>query len=147
MLLLERDPHAGEAPLGALIGWRKLVVGNRHWRIVWRVTTDQAAGAMVDIAEVWAAGARADGEVYAEVTARVSRLPRSPATAALAEVVVMLGKASAGISAHQEPIGEPVPPWLAERLRRQVGLSAEEIAELAPEEAMEIWEAHITGAG
>ncbi len=37
MILLERDPEAGEPLLGALIGFRKLIVGDRHWRIVWRV--------------------------------------------------------------------------------------------------------------
>ena len=32
MLLLERDPNAGDPLLGGLIGWRKLVVGDRDWR-------------------------------------------------------------------------------------------------------------------
>jgi mRNA interferase RelE/StbE len=55
MLLLERDPMAGEPLLGGLIGFRRLVVSDRHWRIVWRVVEDDASGTLVDIAEVWAA--------------------------------------------------------------------------------------------
>lgn len=34
MLLLEESPDAGEPLLGNLIGWRKLTVGDRDWRIV-----------------------------------------------------------------------------------------------------------------
>jgi mRNA interferase RelE/StbE len=36
MLLLERDPEAGQALHGVLIGWRKLVVGDRDRRVDWR---------------------------------------------------------------------------------------------------------------
>jgi mRNA interferase RelE/StbE len=144
MLLLERDPQAGEPLLGELVGCRKLVVGDRHWRIVWRVTTDDAGGLVVDIAEVWAAGARADAEVYAEMASRVARLPPSPPVTSLAEVVALLGRSIEGIAAAAEPIRELVPPWLADRLRHQVGLSPEHIAGLEPEAAMVIWEQHIT---
>ena len=64
MLLLERSPYAGKPLVGALIGFRKLVAGNRHYRIVWRVATDDGQTAILEIAEVWAAGIRSDGEVY-----------------------------------------------------------------------------------
>ncbi len=57
MILLERDPEAGEPLLGALVGVGKLTVGDRHRRIVWRVTTDDTGRDLVEIAEVWAAGA------------------------------------------------------------------------------------------
>ncbi|MCW2132330.1 type II toxin-antitoxin system RelE family toxin [Arthrobacter sp. VKM Ac-2550] len=42
MLLLERPAHAGEPLLGSLIGFRKLAVGDRDWRIVWRVNRAHA---------------------------------------------------------------------------------------------------------
>ena len=58
MLLLERDPLAGEPLLGTLVGYRKLVVGNRDWRIVWRASTDQRGTLTIEIAEVWAVVAR-----------------------------------------------------------------------------------------
>ncbi len=51
-LLLERDPQAGDPLLGDLIGYRKLVVGNRDWRFVWRVNEDDSGGVSVDIAEI-----------------------------------------------------------------------------------------------
>ena len=36
MLLLESDPNAGNPLLGELVGFRKLTVGDRQWRIIWR---------------------------------------------------------------------------------------------------------------
>lgn len=60
MLLLERSTEAGEPLLGTLLGCRKLVVGDRDYRIVWRETVDDAHQPVLDIAEVWAAGVRAD---------------------------------------------------------------------------------------
>ena len=47
-LMLERDPEAGEPLKGGLIGYRKLVVGDRDWRIIWRVTHDDTGAIIVD---------------------------------------------------------------------------------------------------
>lgn len=47
-----------------MIGFRKLVAGDRDCRIVWRVTHDDSQRVVVDVAEVWAFGARSDAEVY-----------------------------------------------------------------------------------
>jgi mRNA interferase RelE/StbE len=68
LLLLERNPEAGKELHGSLIGWRKLTVSDRDWRIVWRVASDDTGTVIVDVAEVWAVGARADREVYEETT-------------------------------------------------------------------------------
>ena len=92
MLLLERNPEAGAQLHGTLIGWRKLTVSNRDWRIIWRVTSDKSGTVIVDVAEVWALGARAEGEVYEEMRSRVAKLPPAPKTVALAEVIERLGK-------------------------------------------------------
>jgi len=144
MLLLERDPHAGRPLLGSLVGWRKLTVGDRDWRIVWRVTTDEEGVTVVEIAEVWAVGARADAEVYAEMERRVAAVAETPTTTALNEVIALLGRAARGAVAAVEPAAESVPEWLARRLRDQAGMSDAAIAALTPEKAMEAWEAHIT---
>ncbi len=68
ILLLETDPEAGAPPGGDLTGYRKLVVGHRHWRVVYRIN-DQGE---VVVCEIWAADARTDGEVYAEASAHAS---------------------------------------------------------------------------
>lgn len=60
---LESDPHLRGQPLGSRSGgdlttFRKLVVGNRGYRIVYRIEPDGT------VVVVWVIGARADGEVY-----------------------------------------------------------------------------------
>lgn len=143
MIQLESDPEAGQPLLSALIGWRKLSVGNRDWRIVWRVTHDDAGEAIVDVAEVWAAGARSDSEVYTEMTQRVRRLPDSPRTTALTQLVNRLGKVSTGLTTAPEPdpiTGQP-PPWLRTRLIDQVGLPAATVDTLTLEQAVDAWTA------
>jgi mRNA interferase RelE/StbE len=144
MILLERDPEAGEPLLGALIGFHKLTVGDRHWRIVWRATTDDRGRDVVEIAEVWAAGARSDGEVYAEMNTRVGQLPDTPQTQALTDVIHTLGRAAGDVTAARHPMSESVPKWLSDRLVHTAGMTWQRIEEMTPEEAMEAWEAFIT---
>ena len=144
MLLLERDPRAGEPLLGGLVGFRKVTVGDRHWRIIWRVTTGDSDTEVVEIAEVWAAGARSDGGVYAEMGDRVEALPASPETTQLADVIDTLGRAAQKARAARQPVDEPVPDWLVDRLVHTAGMSREEVDRLSAEEAMNAWEAFIT---
>jgi mRNA interferase RelE/StbE len=144
MLLLERDPHAGSPLLGDLIGFRKLTVGDRHWRIVWRVTTNDAGDDVVEIAEVWAARARSDGDVYAEMATRLDALPATPKTQALADVIETFGRAAGGLTAARHESREPVPEWLASRLIHTAGMTADQVDALTPELAMQAWEEYIT---
>lgn len=142
-LLLERNSDAGEGLLGDLIGFRKLVVGDRDWRVVWRRTTDSDGATVLDISEVWAAGARADGEVYAEITSRLAEVGDTGLRHALSEVVNLLAPASE-IEATPEPFDDPVPPWLRDRLIHTAGLDDQTVADLTGEQAMLQWEAFIT---
>lgn len=144
MLLLETDPDAGEPLVGDLIGWRKLTVGDRDWRIVWRVTHDASGNVVVDVAEVWAAGARSDQAVYAEMSSRVASLPDSPHTVALKDALAKL--AVAGIRARAEPTqpsqaGSHLPKWLRDSLRERVGLNDAALSAISFEDAVETWNA------
>ncbi len=85
MHLLEENPNAGEPLLGGLIGWRKLTVGDRDWRVVWRSTTDSDSTPIIEVAEVWAVVARSDSDIHEEMAARVAAMPKNPRTVALAE--------------------------------------------------------------
>lgn len=140
MLLLERNPNAGEPLLGTLIGYRKLVFGDRDWRIVWRTTTDDRGGVIIEIAEVWAVGARADSEVYAEMTSRVAQMSAQPAKRALASVIEALGKSAKGVTARPPYAPPPTPePWLVDLLVRTVGLERATVEAMTLEEAMDAW--------
>jgi mRNA interferase RelE/StbE len=142
LLLLERDPEAGVPLHGALAGWRKIIVGDRGWRVVWRVTWDDDGGAVVDVAEVWAVGARADAEVYLEMRSRVATLPPSPPTVALAEVVARLDRMAG--TAPPGPAFEVPPPWLVRRLTEQAGMSRAEVLAMTLEQAVDAWTAWIS---
>jgi mRNA interferase RelE/StbE len=140
-LMLERNPEAGEPLMGGLIGYRKWVVGDRDWRVVWRVTHDDSGAIVVDVAEIWALGARSDAEVYVEMSARVKALGRDPHTVPLAESIDALGKLAYGLAAHPDPEGG-LPPWLVHVLTSVVVMPESEVRHLSEAEARSIWDAH-----
>ncbi|MDN5854798.1 MAG: type II toxin-antitoxin system RelE/ParE family toxin [Actinomycetia bacterium] len=148
MLQLERDPNAGDPLLGGLIGYRKIAVGDRDWRIVWRVVQDEAGGFRVEVAEVWAVGYRKDSEVYAEINRRVAAADASPRTKALTEVLRIFTKQAGGLTATPEPEApEPVPKWLSEALLYVVRLPPTQVEKMSLEQAERAWTDHISGAG
>ena len=145
MLLLETDPFAGEPLLGTLIGYRKLVVGDRDWRIIWRASTDLRGTLTIEIAEVWAVGARSDSEVYSEMTQRVASLGDSPVRRSLSAVLDELGKRAKGLAARP-PQQAPSRPedWLVDRLVHTAGLNRDDVLAMTSEQAVDAWTAHIT---
>lgn len=145
MLLLETDPMAGEPLLGSLIGYRKLVVGNRDWRIVWRAMTDARGAVTVEIAEVWAVGARSDGQVYAEMERRLDTLGDAPVRRSLEQIVGELGKRAKGVTpATVLAPASPPEPWLVERLVHTAGLNRDHVLAMTSEQAVDAWTAYIT---
>lgn len=141
-VLIERDPEAG-APLGGgLHGFRKLTVGDRDWRIIWRVTYEESGDVIIDIGEIWAVGARKDSEVYAEMNRRVSAAPRGPSTRALEEVLSLLDAAlKKKRPAKMEPNRErtPAPKWLVDDLVRLAGYTLNEATMLSESQALSAW--------
>ncbi len=131
LLLLEGDPKAGHPLGGPLTGFRKVTVGNRDWRIVYR----EIPGGVIEVCEVWAIGARADEEIYEEATARVRSLPPTPTTRALVDVLTRLNTREVIHEAQPEAL----PPWLVERLVYTAGLSPEVVEHMTPDEALEAW--------
>lgn len=145
MLLLETDPLAGEPLLGRLVGYRKLVVGNRDWRIVWRATSDERGTLTVEVAEVWAVGARADGEVYAEMERRIAALGDTPVRRSLEAIVGELGKAAQAIGVNPVVLAPSSPePWLVDRLVHTAGLDRSEAMAMTSEQAVDAWTDFIT---
>jgi len=139
--MLERDPEAGEPLKGGLIGYRKLVVGDRDWRIIWRVTHDENGAIIVDVAEIWAVGVRSDADVYDEMAQRVKVLGREPHTMPLAEAIDALGKLAYGLGSQPEPDDE-LPQWLVGVLTNVVGMPAAEVRHLSATEAQSIWDSY-----
>lgn len=148
MIQLERDPNAGDPLLGGLIGYRKITVGDRDWRVVWRVVQDEVGDFLVEVAEVWAVGYRKDSEVYAEIRQRVADAGSSPKTKALSEVLTLFTKQARDLSATAEPEKpERVPTWLTDALIHVVRLPASQVKEMDLEEAEKAWSDHVSGPG
>jgi mRNA interferase RelE/StbE len=135
LLILETNVEAGY-PLGAeLTGFRKLVAGPNTWRIIYRVDDDA-----IEVCEVWAIGARADAEVYAEAAARLRAVTDTkPHLVTLVEVMERLGKLADGIEVTAPETAEPVPNWLADRLVYTVGLPREVVAAMDLQQAVDAW--------
>lgn len=79
---LRTDPHLRGAPLGSratsdLTGLRKLVVGNRTYRIVYRVHENNT------VVVLWVVGKRAEREAYETARARVELYADNPAKKAI----------------------------------------------------------------
>lgn len=148
MIHLEQDPRAGDALLGGLIGYRKITVGDRDWRVVWRVTDDQSGGLLVEVAEVWAVGYRKESEVYAEVSRRAAIAGESPGTRALSEVLDLFAKQARDLSATPEPPElEAVPKWLKQALIHVVGRRQDEVGSMTLAEAEAAWAEYTSGPG
>ena len=143
MLILELNPDAGEPLLGDLIGWRKLTVGDRNWRIIWRSKQDESGDRMIEIAQVWAIGARSGSEIYAEMKERVASAASSPQTTALFDVLELFADKVGDIATTPEPIDSPAPKWLLDRLKYTGGLHPDKIRGLSVDQAMELWEEYI----
>jgi mRNA interferase RelE/StbE len=141
ILLIERNPLAGHPLLGGFIGWRKLTVGDRHWRIIWRTFKDESGFVVMEIAEIWAIGARADSKIYKELRDRLDTLPTNQKVQSLREVIAYLGQGVMPLK--DSAIREPVPPWLALRLLKNLHISQAEIDLMDAESAMSIWENYL----
>lgn len=148
MIQLERDPNAGDPLLGGLIGYRKITVGDRDWRVVWRVEQDEVGDYLIDVAEVWAVGYRKDSEVYAEIKQRIADAGSTPKTKALSEVLEIFAKQARDLTATPEPDKpEPVPKWLTEALLYVVRIPASQVEGMSLDEAEKAWTDHISGTG
>ena len=85
--LEEVGKEAGQPLGGPLTGWRKIVVGDRDWRIIFTMNDDDS------VARVWVIGDRADAECYDQATQRVAALGAAqPGAASLAAVMFNLAK-------------------------------------------------------
>ena len=139
VLLLAEDAEAGYPLGGDLTGFRKLVVGRNTWRIVYRIADDKA----IEICEVWAVGARADAEVYAEAVGRLRAAGSTrPELVQLANVVEQLGRLVGDVAVAQPTPREPVPAWLADRLVYTAGMTREAVAALDLQQAVDLWAAY-----
>jgi mRNA interferase RelE/StbE len=86
--LLEIEANGSQAgePLGRdLVGWRKITVGNRNWRIIFRVDKDET------VATICVIGDREDAACYEEAQRRAQQAKDADATSLAASMIELLG--------------------------------------------------------
>ena len=88
LLRLEEIGKDAGLPLGrGRVGFRKIVVGDRDWRIVFAVNADET------VATVWVIGDRNDSECYDEAQRRTRALTNArPEAVSLAAAMFRLGE-------------------------------------------------------
>ncbi len=85
--LEEVGKDAGLPLGGGLTGWRKIVVGDRNWRILFTMNPEET------IATVWVIGDRDDAECYQVAQHRLQAMnDMQPQAASLAAVLVEIGE-------------------------------------------------------
>jgi len=89
LLRLEEAGEDAGLPLGrGLTGWRKIVVGDRNWRIIFTTNPERT------VATVWVIGDREDSECYDIAQRRVQAIEKAqPQAASLAAVMFQLSQA------------------------------------------------------
>ncbi len=107
--------------------------------------SDERGALTIEVAEVWAVGARSDGEVYAEMNQRVSSLGDSPVRRSLSAILDELGRRAKGLQATPVTVAPSRPePWLVERLVHTAGLDRDLVLAMTSEQAVDAWTTHIT---
>ncbi len=83
--LEEIGKDAGSPRGRELRGFRKIVVGDRDWRIVFQMSADDAS------AKIWVIGDRSDSACYEEAMRRIQNLGKNHSDASsLAETMLLL---------------------------------------------------------
>jgi mRNA interferase RelE/StbE len=88
LLRLEEVGQDAGLPLGrGLAGWRKIVVGDRNWRIIFITNHDKT------VATVWVIGDRDDAACYQEAQRRIQALGKEqPETTSLAATMFQIAE-------------------------------------------------------
>jgi mRNA interferase RelE/StbE len=88
LIRLEEVGKDAGLPLGrGLTNWRKIVVGDRNWRIIFTTDPEET------VATVWVIGDRDDAQCYEDAQRRLAALGKTqPHAASLAAVMFQLGE-------------------------------------------------------
>lgn len=88
LIRLEEVGKDAGLPLGrGLTGWRKIVVGDRTWRIIFTTNPEET------VATVWVIGDRDDSACYEEAQRRVEALGKNrPVAVSLAAAMLQLSE-------------------------------------------------------
>ena len=132
---LDDDPLAGAPLVDDGTGYRVLIAEGGRRRIVYSV-----AGDVVTVCEVWADGARLDGEAYAEALDRMQAAD-APDVVQLARILRRLGRLTGTAAVPADRLRTPVPDWLADALVTEAGVDPLTVATMDASTAFAVWNA------
>lgn len=143
-------PTAGKELRSGLTTFRSTRFAGGWGRIVWRVDGPaNESAATITVAEVWGLGAREDEEIYDEVKSRLANLPNDPVTAALADIVDVMGARGGRRSVPDALFGRAaeragdVSPNLRKSLFHVVRMKDADIDRLTESAAQQIWDDYL----
>lgn len=132
LLFLEASPMQAGRPLtGPLSEMRKISVGDRIWRIVWKAINKNES-------QVWGIGKRDHSDIYREVERRIKILGANPETATIAEML-------SALQLRVQPVllRDDIPQHILDALYHEMKLSIETIETLNVEEAKSLFERYL----
>jgi hypothetical protein len=142
---LDDDPLAGAPLVDEATGYRVLTAEGGRRRIVYSVSVSvsvagagDVAGDVVTVWEVWADGARLDGEAYAEALDRM-QAGDAPDVVQLARILRRLGRLTGTVAVTPDRLRAPVPDWLADALVTVAGLDPLTVAAMDARTAFAAW--------
>lgn len=138
LLYIQRDSQVGFLLSGHFADFRKLKVTHPELRIVWKVLHDENGEEVIEIAQIWAIGARANGEIYKELKKRIALLEGNQEATELSRVLAIIATGKREAIPKLQPL-DPVPSYLEEALVNRMGLSAEAVRGLTGPIALELW--------
>ena len=84
---IAKNPKAGNLLGGDLLNFRKITVGDNHWRIVWRVYESEKR---IEYSVIWGVGARSNQESYKTIKKRIAELGDTPETLQLRNALELM---------------------------------------------------------
>lgn len=132
LLFIEAAPQLAGRPLtGPLSEMRKIKVGDRIWRIVWKALSKERS-------QVWGIGKRDHSDIYREVERRIKILGNHPETVSIAKMLSQLQQRLAPVLQRDD-----IPQHILEALYSEMKLSIETIETLSAEEAHSLYERYV----
>ncbi|MCX6403324.1 MAG: hypothetical protein NT032_05350, partial [Actinobacteria bacterium] len=135
---IAKAPYVGKSLHGDLLNFRKIKVGNNHWRIVWRVYESEKR---IEYSVVWGVGARAKEEIYKTVKKRIVELGEDPETLQLKNALEVMNPRT--LRDRMETSQEESIEAIHQKLIQVAGIPANLASKLEVKLAKELWRAFL----
>jgi mRNA interferase RelE/StbE len=138
IIQIAKEPYAGKSLHGDLLNFRKITVGNNHWRIVWRVYESEKR---IEYSVVWGVGPRSNEEIYKTVKKRIIELGEDPETIHLKKALEVMNPRT--LKDRMENSQEESIEAIHHKLIQVAGIPADFASKLELKLAKELWRAFL----